>query len=156
MVSGRAAVATSPERLAAQSMANLAELRSLGVRESQAPIQLGLQDPVFSSQIFVPQQQLLVHSPSDVGKDARPLHKSSLCARQSAMGALDRPKKPSGRPAARLRQDGITTRISCSFNFLTIRAIVNTIVVPTAQAVLGPASSSEAERDARRLIHRLQ
>src|SRR5665213_2072079 len=134
MVSGRAAVATSPERLAAQSMANLAELRSLGVRESQAPIQLGLQDPVFSSQIFVPQQQLLVHGPSDVGKDARPLHKSPLCARRSAMGALDRPKKPSGRPAARLRRDGITTRISCSFNFLTIRHSGPAHIIPLALA----------------------
>src|SRR5664279_642931 len=74
MVSGRAAVATSPSGLAAQSMANLAELRSLGVRESQAPLQLGLQDPVFSSQILIPQQQLIVHRPGDVGQDACPLH----------------------------------------------------------------------------------
>jgi hypothetical protein len=40
------------EGLAAQSMANLAELRSLGVREPQAPLQLGLQDTVFSNQIL--------------------------------------------------------------------------------------------------------
>ena len=31
------------------------------------------------------------------------------------------PKKSSGRHAARLRGDGITARLSCSFNFLTIR-----------------------------------
>src|SRR3981081_2078611 len=42
------------EGLAAQSMSNLAELRSLGVREPQAPLQLGLQDPVFSNQILIP------------------------------------------------------------------------------------------------------
>src|ERR1017187_7887786 len=42
------------EGLAAQSMANLAELRSLGVREPQAPLQLGLHDPVFGSQILIP------------------------------------------------------------------------------------------------------
>ena len=38
-------------------------------------------------------------------------------------GALDRPKKPSGRHAARLRRDGITARLSCSFNFLATREI---------------------------------
>jgi transposase InsO family protein len=32
-----------------------------------------------------------------------------------------RPKKRSGRHAVRLRRDGITARLSCSFNFLTIR-----------------------------------
>src|SRR5450755_3925980 len=42
-------------------------------------------------------------------------------ARRSAMGAIDRPKKPSGRHAARLRRDGITARLSCSFNFLATR-----------------------------------
>src|ERR1035437_932080 len=68
--------------------------------------------------ILVPQQQLLVHRPSDVGQDTCPLHKSPLCPRRSAMGALDRPKKPSGRPAARPRRDGITSRFSCRFNFL--------------------------------------
>src|SRR5450830_691409 len=67
------------EGLAAQSMANLAELRSLGVREPQAPLQLGLQDPVFSSQILISQQQLLVHGPRDAGQDTSPLHKSPLC-----------------------------------------------------------------------------
>src|SRR6266852_1843418 len=57
------------KRLVAQSMCNLAELRSLGVREPQPPLQLGLQDPIFSNQIFIPQQQLLVHRPGDVGQD---------------------------------------------------------------------------------------
>src|ERR1035437_10292787 len=38
--------------------------------------------------------------------------------RRSAKGSIDRPKKPSGRHAARLRRDGITARLSCSFNFL--------------------------------------
>ncbi len=35
------------------------------------------------------------------------------------MGAIDRPKKRSRRYAARLRRDGITARLSRSFNFLT-------------------------------------
>jgi len=35
-------------------MADLAELRSLGVGEPLAPFQLGLQDPVFSGQILIP------------------------------------------------------------------------------------------------------
>src|ERR1017187_6829445 len=73
MVSGRAAVA---ECLATQSTANLAELRSLRVRKLQPPLQLAPQDPVFSSQILVPQQQLMVHRPSDVDQDTCPLHNS--------------------------------------------------------------------------------
>jgi hypothetical protein len=40
------------------------------------------------------------------------------------MGAIDRPKKRSGRHAVRLRRDGITARLSCSFNFLTIRVVI--------------------------------
>src|ERR1700716_4138168 len=49
------------KHLAAQSTADLAELRSLGVREPQPALQLGLQNSVFSSQILIPQEQLLVH-----------------------------------------------------------------------------------------------
>src|SRR6266700_2780983 len=51
--------------LAAQPMANLAELRSLSVREAQPPLHLAPQDSVFSGQILIPQQQLLVHGPRD-------------------------------------------------------------------------------------------
>src|SRR5450830_244764 len=110
------------ECLAAQSTANLAKLRSLCVRELQPPLQLAPQNPVFSSQIFVPQQQLLVHRPGDVGQDACPLHASPPFARRSTMGTTDRSKKRSRRCAARPRSDEITTRLSCSFNFLTLRA----------------------------------
>jgi hypothetical protein len=39
--------------LAAQSNANLTEGRSLGVRESQAPVQLGPQDAIFGGKVFV-------------------------------------------------------------------------------------------------------
>jgi hypothetical protein len=39
--------------------AALAERSSLGVRELQPPLQLGLQDAVFGGQIFVPSQQLV-------------------------------------------------------------------------------------------------
>jgi transposase-like protein len=40
------------EGLTAQSMSNLAELRTLDVRELQAPFRQGLQDSVFSNQIL--------------------------------------------------------------------------------------------------------
>jgi hypothetical protein len=62
------------ENLAAQSMTDLAERGSLGVRELQPSLQLGLQDAIFGGQIFVPRQQLLVHHASDVGQDAHPIH----------------------------------------------------------------------------------
>jgi hypothetical protein len=39
------------------------------------------------------------------------------------MGAIDRPKKPIGRNAARLRRDAITACLSCSLNYLAIRVI---------------------------------
>jgi hypothetical protein len=39
--------------LAAQSKANLTERRSLGVREPQAPVQLGPQDAIFGGKVFV-------------------------------------------------------------------------------------------------------
>src|SRR5674476_180490 len=64
------------ECLATQSTANLAKLRSLRVRKLQPPLQLAPQDPVFSSQILVPQQLLMVHRPRNVGQDTCPLHES--------------------------------------------------------------------------------
>jgi hypothetical protein len=42
-------------------------------------------------------------------------------ARRPTMGTTDRSKKRSRRSAARPRSDEITTRLSCSFNFLAIR-----------------------------------
>jgi hypothetical protein len=60
--------------LAAHSMTDFVKRGSLGVREFQPPLQLGLQDAVLSDQIFVPRQQLLVHHARDVGQDARPIH----------------------------------------------------------------------------------
>jgi hypothetical protein len=48
---------------------------SLGIREPQASLQGRLQDPILGNQIFIPQQQLLVHGPGDICQDACPLHK---------------------------------------------------------------------------------
>jgi hypothetical protein len=61
-------------------MTDLAERGSLGVRELQPPLQLGLQDAIFGGQIFNPRQQLLVHHPRDEGQNARPIHSSSTPA----------------------------------------------------------------------------
>src|ERR1019366_1770958 len=47
-------------------------------------------------------------------------------ARRSTMGTTDRSKKRRRRCAARPRSDGITTRLSCSFNFLAIRVFRQT------------------------------
>ena len=62
------------ENLAAHAMTNFAERGSIGIRQLQPTFQLGLQDAVFGSQIFVSSQQLLVHRPRDVGQDARQIH----------------------------------------------------------------------------------
>jgi len=69
------------ENLAAQAMTDLAERGSLGVRELEPSFQLGLQDPVFGGQIFVPRQELLIHRPRDVGQDASPIHQRFLFRR---------------------------------------------------------------------------
>jgi hypothetical protein len=63
-----------------QAMSDFSERGSLDVRQLQPPFQLGPQDAVFSDQIFVLRQQLLVHRPCDVGQDARPIHSSSTPA----------------------------------------------------------------------------
>src|SRR5262249_22533571 len=68
------------ETLAAQSMADLGQRGSLGIREFQPPFQLRPEHPIFGSQIFDLRQQLLVHRPRDVSQDARPIHPSSASA----------------------------------------------------------------------------
>src|SRR5262245_8729293 len=86
--------------LAAKSTTNLAELHSLGVRELRPTLQLASQDLVLSGEIFIPQQQLLVHRPADVGQDTCPLHEPPPFAREFAMGTIDRPPKCTGPPQA--------------------------------------------------------
>src|SRR5258707_14030400 len=68
------------ENLAAQSMTDLAERGSLGVRELQPPFQLGLQDAIFGGQIFDPRQQILFPHPRDEGQNAYPNHSYSTPA----------------------------------------------------------------------------
>src|SRR5262245_38828926 len=87
------------ECLAAQSTTNLAELRSLGVRELRPTLQLASQDLVLSGEIFIPQQQLLVHRPADVGQDACPFHELPH-TRRFAMATIDRPQQRNGQRAA--------------------------------------------------------
>jgi hypothetical protein len=76
------------ENLAARSMTDLAKRGSPGVRELEPPLQLGIQDAIFSRQIFLPRQQLQVHYPRDVGEDARSIHSSSI-----SRFAIDGPQK---------------------------------------------------------------
>src|SRR5262249_28813222 len=80
------------ECLAAQSTTNLAELRSLGVRELRPTLQLASQDLVLSGEIFIQQQQLLVHRPADVGQDACPLHELPHLPAGSQSAPLIAPK----------------------------------------------------------------
>src|ERR1019366_428708 len=146
------------ECLATQSTANLAELRSLCVRELQPPLQLAPQNPVFSSQILVPQQQLMVHRPSDVGQDTCPLHASPPICPPIREGALDRPKKPSGRHAARLRRDGITARLSCSLIFWPHERHLGSVDKPGAlrEPVTGTQDESGNPEERRRSQSRPQ
>src|SRR5712671_5582521 len=96
-------------------MTDLAERGSLGVRELQPPLQLGLQDAIFGGQIFNPRQQLLVHPPRDEGQNGAPnpfvLHASRF--------AIACPRNRSQRRPARLRRERTTHRLFYSSNFLT-------------------------------------
>ena len=76
-------------------MTDLAECASLGVRELQPTIQLRLEDAVLGVQIFVPRQQLLVHGPCHVGKDARPIHYGPLMVHLGD-GVTHRPQDRAG------------------------------------------------------------
>ena len=66
-------------------MTDFAERGSLGVRKLQPSFQLGFEDAVFRSQIFIPRQQFLVHCPRDVGQDARPIHNGPLVPTRRVM-----------------------------------------------------------------------
>ena len=103
--------------LAAQSMTDLAQRGSLSVGELQPPLQLGFEDAIFSGQILIPRQQLLVHHPSDKGQDARPIHSSSTPADARLIAATNR----SQRHRMGLRTEWIIHRVFYSFNFLAIR-----------------------------------
>src|SRR5262249_53144146 len=103
------------KNLAAQSMTDLAERGSLGIRELEPPFQLGLQDPIFGGQIFVPRQQLLVHHPRDEGQDARPIHSSST----PADSRLIAPNNCRQRHPAGLRREWTTHRFFYSLNFFS-------------------------------------
>src|ERR1035441_8714285 len=55
----------------------MSDLRQRGLvsfRKEQSALDLGFQDTVLRSQIFVPQQQFLIDSAGDVGQHASPVH----------------------------------------------------------------------------------
>src|SRR5262245_4894685 len=112
------------ECLAAQSTTNLAELRSLGVRELRPTLQLASQDLVLSGEIFIPQQQLLVHRPADVGQDACPLHELPHFARRFAMATIDPPNNVTDNARRAHAEWHKLPNLSCSANFLAIRGAV--------------------------------
>jgi hypothetical protein len=122
-------------------MANFAQLRSLGARELQPPVQLAPQDSVFCGQILIPQQQFLIHRPRDEGQNAGPLHKFPRLP--LILNGLHRSaQKRTGRHVGRLRRHRINTRLSYSFNFLTVRANAH-LAIPTSPAAIFFAVSSE-------------
>ncbi len=74
-----------------------------------------------------------LHAPSEIGIDAFQADRSPTRG-DPQRGALDRSKKRSGRHAARSRRDGITARLSCSFNFLTLWARERILRIITGDA----------------------
>jgi len=56
-------------------------------------LQLGLQDPIFGSQVLIAQKQFPAHGPGDVRQEACPLHKFAPSAQRSAIGTPSIPTK---------------------------------------------------------------
>src|SRR5499426_1293253 len=109
------------ECLAAQSTTNLAELRSLGVRELRPTLQLASQDLVLSGEIFIPQQQLLVHRPADVGQDACPLHELPHLPAGSQWPPLIAGNNVTDNARRAYAEWHRLPNFSCSANYLAIR-----------------------------------
>ena len=65
-----------------EPVTNLCQGFPLQVRQAQAPFQLIHQHTVLGSQIFVSQQQLLIHRSSDVGQYLSPIHRCPANAPQ--------------------------------------------------------------------------
>src|SRR5271157_6387233 len=57
-----------------QTNHRLRSRRLVSFRQEQSALDLGLQDTVLRSQIFVPQQQFLIDGAGDVGQHASPVH----------------------------------------------------------------------------------
>src|SRR5215467_5174026 len=95
-------------------------VRSLGVRELRPTLQLASQDLVLSGEIFIPQQQLLVYRPADVGEDACPLHELPH-SRPFAMATLIAPNNVTDNARRARAEWHKLPNLSCSANFLAIR-----------------------------------
>src|SRR5262249_44282446 len=95
--------------------------RSLGVRELWPTLQLASQDLVLSGEIFIPQQQLLVHRPADVGQDACPLHELPLLPAGSQWPPLIAPNNVTDNARRAHAEWHKLPKLSCSANFLAIR-----------------------------------
>jgi len=61
-----------------QTNHRLRSRRLVSFRQEQSALDLGLQDTVLRSQIFVPQQQFLIDGAGDVGQHASPNHSVPL------------------------------------------------------------------------------
>src|SRR4029077_9378289 len=101
MVSGRAAVATSPSALRPSRRPISPSFARSASKSFGRPPQLAPQNLVLSGEIFIPQQQLLVHGPADVGQDTCPLHELPHLPGGSQWAPLIAAKKRSGQRVVR-------------------------------------------------------
>src|ERR1017187_4894254 len=62
------------QRLTPEAVSDLGQRGLVSFRKKQPALDLGFQDTVFRSQIFVPQQQFLIDGAGDVGQHASPNH----------------------------------------------------------------------------------
>ena len=72
MVSGLAIQVTCWKRSAAKPLADLSEGGSLGIGKAHTGRKVRSEDPILSCEVFILEQQPLVHEAGDIGQQARP------------------------------------------------------------------------------------
>src|ERR1022692_462675 len=103
----------------------VSDLRERGLvsfRKEQSALDLGLQDTVLRSQIFVPHQQFLIDGAGDVGQHASPVHsRASLkLIVEPGLYMLLRFQKAAGRGNYEAGNQAFSKRL----RFLTIRGLL--------------------------------
>src|SRR6266404_4707164 len=115
---------TLPSVVASFSLGQLvAHVRQRGmfaVAESNAPLDLVTQNPLFRDQIFVAQQQFLIDRPCDVCQPDLPVHRLPPQPLSSLL-TLSMGERRAEDKSKRRRCRGVTSRGKTSSNIVTIR-----------------------------------
>src|SRR5262245_60669582 len=168
MVSGRAAVATSPSALRPSRRPISPSFARSASESFGRPFNWSLRIRFSAARYSIPQQQLVVHRPADVGQDACPLHELPHLPAGSQCPPLIAPNNVMDNARRAHAEWHKLPNLSCSANFLAIRPAVRGTVVGVLQKpgvhipnlrefmrVRVEGSLGEVALDCHRLIKRL-